>query len=91
MPNESQLAVALATLERQRYMRIRAAEYIAHACELPLESPNLQEAITLHKKIRNWVQLTILEPKTRSQDKGRFVNIAEVNFYLLGLMDILID
>ena len=72
-------------------MRIRAAEYIAHACELPSESLNLQEVITVHKKIRNWVQLTILESKTRSQDKGRFVNIAEVNFYLLGLMDMLID
>jgi hypothetical protein len=84
-PTPRQLAVALAALERERYLRILAAEYIAEACKLTSYSPNLQEALALNKRITNWVMSSILQREDR---KGRtdvkifFVDTAKVNFNL---------
>jgi len=79
-PNESKLAVALATLERERYLCIVAAEYIAYARNLNLYSPNLKEALSLNQRITNWATSSILELdhyKDRCRVKIYFVNTAE--------------
>ena len=83
-PNASQLAAALTTLERERYLFIVAAEYIAYACNLNLYSPNLKEALSLNERITNWATSSILQLddyKDRCRVKIYFVNTAEVKFY----------
>jgi len=90
-PTASQLAVALATLERERYLHILAAEYIAHACK-HTSYPNLQEALTLNTRIANWVIYSILQfddPNRRADMKIFFVHAAQAcrkirNFSSMG-------
>jgi len=80
IPNASQLAVALTTLEKERYLCILATEYISHARNLTSHSPNLQEALSLNKRITNWVMSSILQlddHEDRSHVKIFFVNTAE--------------
>jgi hypothetical protein len=86
-PTPSQLAVALARLEGERYRRILPGEYVAHAGRLPMYCPNLSAAISLNQLIGNWVQSCILDlefdedPKElekRSDLKRFFVHTAMV-------------
>jgi len=79
-PNASQLAIALAILERERYLCIVAAEYIAYACNLILYSPNLKEALSLNQRITNWATSSILQldhHEERCRVKIYFMNTAE--------------
>lgn len=79
-PNASQLAVALATLERERYLCIVAAEYIAYARNLILYSPNLKEALSLNQRITNWATSSILQldhHEERCRVKIFFMDTAE--------------
>jgi len=76
-------------LERERYLHIVAAEYIAHACKLTSYSPNLQEALDLNQRIANWVILSILECddlKGRADIKTFFVQVAKVSLNLMSLL-----
>lgn len=78
-PTAGQLAVALATLGKERYLSILAGEYIAYACDLTTYSPNLHEAVTLNKRITNWVMSCILrcdDYKDRAELKTFFVDTA---------------
>jgi hypothetical protein len=81
-PTERQLAAGLATLERERYLHILAAEYIAQACQFTSYSPNLQEALDFNKRIANWVISSILlceDPKIRANRKTYFIRAAQVS------------
>jgi hypothetical protein len=73
-------------LERERYQRILAAEYIAYARDLPSSyCPNLHEALSLNKRITNWVMSSILrcgDLKSRANVKTFFVDAAKVIFDL---------
>jgi hypothetical protein len=83
-----QLAVALATLGRKSYVRIFASEYVAYARNLTSCCPNLWEAITLDKRIANWVMSSIIkldDYKERSNVKRFFLKTAQVKCLLLGL------
>jgi hypothetical protein len=81
----------LTKLERERYLCILPAEYIACAlgiaCARDLTSycPNLHEALALNKRITHWVMSSILQcgdVKSRANLKTFFVNAAEVIFTL---------
>lgn len=81
-PTDWQLAAGLATLERERYIHILAAEYIAHTCRLSAYSPNLQEALDYNKRIANWVMSSILrceDPESRANRKTYFIKAAQVS------------
>jgi DNA-binding transcriptional regulator PaaX len=85
-PNASQLAIALATLEREKYLAILAAEYIAHARGLASSSPNLDEVLSIYQRITKWVASSILSLdhyKDRCKVKTFFVNTAEVMIHHL--------
>ena len=86
-PTPNQLAVALATMERKRYLHILAAEYISHACKLDSYCPNLLEALAFNTKIANWVLSSILQCddlNRRADIKMFFVDVAQVNLNILG-------
>ena len=59
-PTPSQLAMALAKLEKEAYERILPIEYMAHVGRLLSCCPNLSAAIALNQRINIWVQSTIL-------------------------------
>ena len=86
-PSPSQLAMALARLEREGYQRILPIEYIAYVGNSPSSHPNLTAAISLYRRINNWVQSSILdmdldgapnEIESRCNTKRFFVRTAQV-------------
>jgi hypothetical protein len=87
MPSADQLANAMAKMSMERYQRISATEYVAHAGKVPLYHPNLSEMIDLEKRIGLWIRSSILDldllkdpngAKKRSGIKRFFVQTAKV-------------
>ena len=86
-PTPSQLAMALAKMEKETYERILPIEYMAHVGRVPSCCPNLSAAIDLNQRINYWVQSSILdmdfdgapdELDRRCEVKRFFVKTAQV-------------
>ena len=78
------LAVILTLIEAEKYRNIIAAECVAHVYPPTAgrrRPKNLEEALELNKKIRNWVKLSLLQidhHEERARTKTLFVNTAKV-------------
>jgi hypothetical protein len=70
-PTPRQLAMALARLEEELYLRILPIEYTAHVGNLPSYCPNLSAMIDLNRRINYWVQSCILNMEFRGAQDGR--------------------
>ena len=86
-PTPTDLAFALARQEAEIYRRILPSEFIAHACKNEDGCANLSAALLLARRIKFWVQLSILDLEfgmdkagleRRSETKRFFIIVAEV-------------
>src|ERR1700730_16326442 len=82
-----ELAIALTRQKAAIYRRILPSEYIARACDIEDGCPNLSAALLLIRRIKFWVQLSILDLEfgtdkagleRRSETKRFFIMVAEV-------------
>jgi len=60
-PTARHLAVALASLEWEKHQRTRPIEYIAHAANQALYSPNLSTVISHYESVERWVRSCVLD------------------------------
>ena len=86
-PTPTDLAFALAIQEREMHRRIPPSEYIALACEDRDGCPNLSAALLFNRRIKFWVQSSILDLEfgtdkagleRRSETKRFFIMVADV-------------